>query len=197
MKRSLNWEVAAIAACALVVFSGLCSALQESAKDKAEGVDCLRNLKLMGLAFGLYMQDYDESTPSFSKADKFLALLKPYADKQDKSLRTSKVDLTVCPAISKPYLINAKWANEIRSPAEKGPQKFVLRATELTDEQCSKTVIMYDPAKHADGTWGVSYFDLHAARINTQPVLGLQPPREQFKYPTPPPPKKPTKKKKK
>src|ERR1700751_5673294 len=33
------------------------------AREKARGISCLSNLKQTGLAFAMYVQDYDETTP--------------------------------------------------------------------------------------------------------------------------------------
>ena len=53
------------------------------AREKARAISCLSNVKQAGLAFAMYTQDYDETTPAVVHVgggmdDDFYAILQPY-----------------------------------------------------------------------------------------------------------------------
>jgi len=93
------------------------------AREKARGISCLSNLKQAGLAYAMYTQDYDETTPlQKSNTDGYwFNLIQPYVKNwqlmlcPDRSLTTTKTGLSYPTALNgrlQGYGYNDGWTSD-------------------------------------------------------------------------------------
>lgn len=144
----------------------LAYAPQKSIRNSAYSTMCLSNLKQLGLATMLYIQDYHETYPPLSSMARYKKVVLPYTKNEE--FFTTDRDLFTCPAIKKPYVVNYKFVDK-RAPVQ--IRDFFPQAGIMTP---SKTVLLYDRSSHADKTWGVTYTDGHTKREKKLPPLGMR-----------------------
>jgi hypothetical protein len=138
MRVSLGLAVSFVAVAAVVASA---HARQES----NETTECISNLKQVGLAYCMYMQDYDEMLPPMKSQPHLVKLLYPYCKNKD---------VFTCPATHTDYTPNAKIG------------VLPLRAFPAP----ASMPIEYDIKPHADGKYGVAYLD-GRVKVLTQPVV--------------------------
>jgi hypothetical protein len=125
-----------------------------AAREKARDTACLSNLKQLGTAVMMYAQDYDETLPMLTTRAHLHRQIYPYVKNNG---------LFTCPASKEPYKINRKWVDK----TDVYPYSISLAAI----AKPAKTILMYDPKPHADGSFGVMYADGMAKREPKLPPL--------------------------
>ncbi len=122
-----------------------------------QATECLSNLRQVGLAFQMYVTEYDGRCPPMKEARETAATLVPY-------LRNQR--FFTCPVTRKSYQPNPhlhlKSLSDVAEPA--------------------KTPAFYEPQPHPDGRRGVVFANGHAKVLDAQSWRKLQ---EQHKLPTP------------
>lgn len=126
-------------------------------RQKAKAAECLSNLRNVGLALMMYVQDYDEFFPPMKVLAQTQKVLDPY-------LRNPS--LFNCPVTKKPYqpnpYLHLKRLKDVSKPAE--------------------TPAFYDAQSHPDGMRGVVFTDGHAKMLSSKEWQSLQ---KRHKLPTP------------
>lgn len=112
----------------------------EDSKNKAVETSSLSNLKQIGLALAMYVQDYDEVLPPLGDPAKVKKVLYPYVKNDALFLQPETKE----PYRSNPILSKKKMAH-IGSP--------------------NSMVVFYEASPSADGTRGIAFLDGHAKRI--------------------------------
>lgn len=123
---------------------------------KALSMSCQSNLRNIGLALAMYIQDYDDRFPPMKTSAETRKALLPY-------LRDVKV--FTCPATKKPYLPN--------------PNLHLKHMDEITNP--NEVPAFYDAQIHPDGTCGVVFVDGHAKLL---PLKEWQAIQKRYKLPT-------------
>jgi prepilin-type processing-associated H-X9-DG protein len=123
--------------------------LISQARQQALSDLCISNLRNVGSALAMYVQDYDGRFPPMRVAAETQKVLYPYLRNRD---------VFFCPATRKPYQPNLnlhlKRLQEISHPSE--------------------MPTFYDPQPHPDGTRGVAFADGHVKAISKSEWLSLQ-----------------------
>jgi len=119
------------------------------ARQQALAALCLSNLRNVGVALTMYVQDYDGRFPPMRFAAETQKALYPYLRNRD---------VFFCPVTKKPYQPN--------------PNLHLKRFQEIA--QPFETPAFYDPQPHPNGMRGVAFADGHVRAISESEWLSLQ-----------------------
>jgi prepilin-type N-terminal cleavage/methylation domain-containing protein/prepilin-type processing-associated H-X9-DG protein len=126
MKRSAFTLIELLVVIAIIaILAAILFPVFAQAREKARGISCLSNLKQSGLAYAMYTQDYDETTPLQRSNDPsggyWCNLIQPYVKNwqlflcPDRALTTVKTGLSYPPALNgrlQGYGYNDGWVSD-------------------------------------------------------------------------------------
>lgn len=119
---------------------GLGTMTEQQAREKAINTASVRNLKQVGVALMMYVQDYDETLPPMPSPDVVKRLLFPYV---------KNAAAFVHPETKEPYL----------------PNPVLSRKTLAQIEAPAEFVALYEARPAGDNTRGVVFLDGHVKRV--------------------------------
>jgi len=132
--------------------------LISQARQQALSDLCLSNLRNVGAALTMYVQDYDQCFPPMRLVAETQKVLYPYLRNRD---------VFFCPATKKPYQPN--------------PNLHLKRFQEIS--RPSETPTFYDPQPHSNGMRGVAFVDGHVRFVSPSQWRTL---KQRYRLPLPP-----------